>query len=129
MLIHNQGAAQRNHHQNAEQAAEDRHQHDAREFEIESENHDRRHGHAKAERDRFARGTGSLHNVVFQNVRVAQTHCGEKSKERDRNHRDRNRSAYRQSDFENEIKRRSAENHSQQSSDDQGKRREFPKVH
>ena len=41
---------QRNHHQNAEQSAEHRHQNDARDFEIESENQNGRHRDADAER-------------------------------------------------------------------------------
>ena len=55
MLRDNQGAPQRNHHEDAEQSAQHSNQHDAREFEVEAQDHDRRHRHANAEGDRFAR--------------------------------------------------------------------------
>ena len=51
VLLHDERAAQRNHHQDSNQSAEDRDQHDARDFEIEPENHDRRHRHAETEGD------------------------------------------------------------------------------
>ena len=72
MLRDDERAAQRNHHQDAQQSAQDRHQHHARDFEIESEDHDRRHRHADAERDRFARRARRLHDVVFEDRGVAQ---------------------------------------------------------
>ena len=64
-------AAQRDHHQDAEQAAEHRDQHHARDLEVEAEDHDRRHGHADAEGDRFAGRAGGLHDVVLEDRRVA----------------------------------------------------------
>ena len=51
VLLHDERAAQRDHHQNANQSAESRDQHDACDLEIEPENHDRRHGHAETEGD------------------------------------------------------------------------------
>ena len=51
VLLHDERAAQRNHHQDSNQSAENRDQHDARDLEIESENHDRRHGYAETEGD------------------------------------------------------------------------------
>ncbi len=51
VLLHDERAAQRNHHQDSDQSAENRDQHDARDLEIEPENHDRRHGHAETEGD------------------------------------------------------------------------------
>ena len=54
MLRDNQSAAQRNHHQDSEQTAEQRDQHHARDFKIQAENHDGRHGYADTESDRLA---------------------------------------------------------------------------
>ncbi len=73
MLFDDQRAAQRNHHQNAEQAAQHRHQQHAANFQIEAQDHDGGHGDADAERDRFAGRTRSLDDVVFQNGSVLKT--------------------------------------------------------
>ena len=51
VLGDDQSAAQRNHHQDPEQAAKHRDQHYARDFKIQSQNHNRRHGYADTERD------------------------------------------------------------------------------
>ena len=51
MILHNQRTAQRNHHQDAEQAAEQGHDHHAAKFEIETKDQDGRHRHADAERE------------------------------------------------------------------------------
>ena len=51
VLLHDERATQRNHHQDSDQSAQNRDQHDARNLEIEPENHDRRHGHAETEGD------------------------------------------------------------------------------
>ena len=72
MLMNDERAPERDHHQNAQQSAQNRHQHHARDLEIEPENHDRGHGHAETEGDRFARRAGGLHDVVLENGRIAQ---------------------------------------------------------
>ena len=123
VLLDDERAAQRDHHQNAEQTAERRDEHHARDLEIEPEDHDRGHRDAETERDRFARRSGGLHDVVLENGRVARAELGEEPEERDRNDRDRNRRADRQSDLEDQIKRRSAEDHAEQRADDQRARR------
>ena len=51
MFSHNQGAPQRDHHQNAEQSTEHRDEHGSCDFEIEPENHDGRHGDTETKRD------------------------------------------------------------------------------
>ena len=51
VLLHDERAAQRNHHQDSNQPAEDGDQHDARDLEIEPENHDRRHRYPETEGD------------------------------------------------------------------------------
>src|SRR5581483_7311764 len=53
VLLHDERAPQRNHHENAEQSAEDRDEHHARDLEIEAEDENRRHRDADAERDRL----------------------------------------------------------------------------
>ena len=50
---------------------------------------------------------------------------GKKPEERDRNDRDRNRRADRQTDFKHEIKRRRAEDHPEQRADDERQRRQL----
>ena len=90
VLRHNQSPPQRNHHQNSEQPAQQRHEHHARDFEIQTKNHDRRHRHAHAEGDRHARGPCGLNDVVFEDRRVTQTDFGKETKQGDRNDRHRN---------------------------------------
>ena len=104
MLINDQCAPQRDHHQNAEQAASNRNEHDACDFQIETEDKYCRHGHPQTERDGFAGRAGSLHNIIFEDRRVAQTELGKEPEKRDRKDSDRNGRAYRQPYFEHEIK-------------------------
>ena len=66
MLLDDERPAQRDHHQDAEQAAEDRDDHHPADVHLEAEDHEGGHGHADAERDRLAGRAGRLHNVVFQ---------------------------------------------------------------
>ncbi|HET7379720.1 MAG TPA: hypothetical protein VFJ24_06750 [Gaiellales bacterium] len=103
MLRDDQRAAQRNHHQDAEQSAEDRHEHHARELEIEAEDQDRRHRDADAECDRLACRSRGLNNVVFENRRVAQAEFRQDSKKCDRNHGDRDRRADGQTDLQHKV--------------------------
>jgi len=67
-----QGAAQGDHHQDAEQRAEHGHQGDASDLQVEAENEDRGHGDAEAERDRLARRARGLHDVVLEDGGIAQ---------------------------------------------------------
>ncbi len=78
MLRDNQRPAQRDHHQNSQQPAEERDEHHAADLEIEPEDHDCGHRHAQAERDGFARGAGGLNDVVFKDRGVASTELGPK---------------------------------------------------
>jgi hypothetical protein len=73
MLLHDERAAQRNHHEDAEQSAEHRDENDARHFEIEAEDENRRHGHAHAKRDGLACRAGGLHDVVFEHGGIAHS--------------------------------------------------------
>ena len=75
-----QRAAQRDHHQDAEQAAEHRDQHHARDLQVEAEDQDRRHRDADAEGDRLARRAGGLHDVVLEDRRVAAARASTSSR-------------------------------------------------
>jgi len=68
VFLHDERAAERNHHQDAEQSAEHRHEHHAADFPVEPENHDGRHRDAEAERDGFTGRAGGLDDVVFENA-------------------------------------------------------------
>ena len=119
VLSHNQGPAQGDHHQNAQQAAEQTHEHDPRDLQIETEDQDRRHRHAQAKRNRFTGGTRGLDNVVLENGGIASAEFGPEPEQGERNHRHWDRRANRQPDFENQVKRRRPENHPQQRAHDQ----------
>ena len=83
MLLHNQRAAQRNHHQDAEQPAQNGDQHHPRKLKVETENHDRRHRYANAKSDRFAGRARGLHDVVFKNRCFCDANLAQNSKETD----------------------------------------------
>jgi hypothetical protein len=59
-------AAQRNHHQDAQQPTEQSHERHAGDFQIKTKNQDRWHRDADAEGDGFARRAGGLDDVVFE---------------------------------------------------------------
>lgn len=82
MLRHNQCPSERNHHQNAEQCAQYRHQQHAGDLEIKTENENGRHCHTHTERNRFTRRTGRLHDVVLKNCRIAPAGTCIQSEER-----------------------------------------------
>ncbi len=69
VLLDDERPAQRDHHQDPQQAAEHRDQHHPRDLEVEAEDHDRRHGDADAEGDRLAGRPGRLHDVVLEDRR------------------------------------------------------------
>ena len=71
MLLDDERPPQRDHHQDAEQAAQHRHDHDAADVHLEAEQHQGRHGDADAEGDRLAGRAGRLHDVVFEDGRPA----------------------------------------------------------
>ena len=71
MLLDDERPPQRDHHQDAEQAAEHRDDHDAGQVHVEAEEHQGRHRHADAEGDRLAGRAGRLDDVVFEDRRRA----------------------------------------------------------
>ena len=125
VLLHDQGAAQRDHHQYAQQAAQDRHQHHAADLQVEAQDHDRRHGDADAKGDGLAGRAGRLDDVVLQDARVAETQTSREAEQGQGDHRDRDRRAHRQADLEHQIEGRGAEDDSQQHPHDQGNRRQL----
>ncbi len=72
VLLHNQLAAQRDHEQHAQPAANQRQHKDARVFEVEAKKDQRGQRKDHAGCNRLARVAGRLHNVVFENRRAAQ---------------------------------------------------------
>ena len=103
VLLHDERAAQRNHHENAEQSAEHRDKHDARDFQVEAQYENRRHRDADAERNRLTGGASCLHDVVFENRGIAPAHLGEEPEERDRNDRHGDGRADGQPHFEHQV--------------------------
>src|SRR6266536_966433 len=110
MFSNDERAAQWNHHQYAEQSAQNRHEHYAGDFEIKTEDQDRRHRYAETESDGLARRTGGLDDVILQNVGITETELRNQTKDRDGDDGDRNRGAHGQAHFEDEIQRRRTEN-------------------
>jgi hypothetical protein len=125
VLRDDQCTPKRDHHQNAEKAAKRCYQHHTCEFQVEAEDQDCRHRHADAESDGFARGSGSLHDIVLQDRCIAKPEFRERPEQSDRNHSDRDRCADRQSNLQHQVKRGSPEDHSEDGSHDQGKYRQF----
>ena len=77
VLLDDERPAERNHHQNAEQAAQHRDDQDPRDFQLESEDHHGGHGHAHAESDRLAGRAGGLDDVVLQDASPGERRtCG-----------------------------------------------------
>ena len=109
MLGDDQGAAQRDHHEDAEQTAQHRDEHDARDLEVEPENHDRRHRHADPEGDGFPCASRRLNDVVLEDRRVLHPQLRGEPEERDRDDGDRNRGADRESHLEDEVQGRRTE--------------------
>ena len=66
MLGDNERPTQRDHHEYAQEAAEQPYEHDPADLKVEAENHDGRHSDTEPEGDGFARRAGGLHNVVLQ---------------------------------------------------------------
>ena len=69
MLLDDESAPQRDHHQDAEQAPQHGHQHHARPFQLVTQEHQGRHRRPDAEGDRLARRAGRLDDVVLQDRR------------------------------------------------------------
>ena len=74
MLLDDQGATQWNHHEDSEHAAKCRDQKHPRQFQIETKNKNRGHGHAETKGQRFTSRACSLHDIVFEDRRVLESH-------------------------------------------------------
>ena len=86
MLLHDELAAQRNHEEHAEPAADQREKEDARVFEIEAEKDQRRQSEDDAGSDGLAGVARGLDDVVFKDRSAAK-----RAQHADGEHRDRNR--------------------------------------
>src|SRR5688572_20432126 len=122
MLRDDERPAQRNHHENSKQSTKYGDEHYARDLEIESKYQDCRHRDSDAERDRLTRGARRLYDIVLKDRRFASAEPREKLEQRDGDDGDRDRRAYRQSDLENEVKRRRSEDQAEQGPHDQRQR-------
>jgi len=117
-FIDDQRAAQRDHHQDAEQTAEHRDQDHLPDLEVVAEDQKGRHGDADAERDALARAAGGLRDVVFKDGRAADAEdLAEGPEDGDREHRDRDRRADRQADLEHQVHRAGAKDEAEQGAD------------
>ena len=125
MLSHDERAAERNHHQDAEQSAEQAHQHHTADLEVETQDHNRRHGDAEAEGDGFTAGTGSLDDVILEDRRVATAEFRPKTEQGERNHRHRDGGADGDADLEHEVERRGAKKNAQQGANNERSRCEL----
>ena len=85
VLLDDQLSPQRNHEEDAQQAAQQRQQKDARVFQVEAEKDQRRQGEDDAGGDRLAGVAGGLDNIIFQDRSAA-----EGAQDADRKHGDGN---------------------------------------
>jgi hypothetical protein len=120
VLVDDHGAAHGDHHQDAQQAAEDTDQHDSGDFQVEAEDQDGGHGHAQAEGQRFAGRTGRLRDAVFQDRRILAAHLLGQAEQGDGDHGDGNRGADGQAHLQHQVERGGAEDHPQDDAHEQG---------
>jgi hypothetical protein len=76
VLLYDKSPAQRDHHQDSQQAAQARHQHDTREFQVITQNHHGWHGHTDPKCDRFTGRACGLNNVILKNGRSRKAKLG-----------------------------------------------------
>ena len=126
VVLHDMRPPQRDHHQDAEDRAEQADEQHACQLEVEAEDENRGHRHAHAERDGLTRRAGRLRDVVFENRRVAPADLRPGAEQRQRNHGDRDRRADGQADLEHEVERRRAEHHTEDGAGDDGAQGKFP---
>ncbi len=127
VLLDDQGAAERDHHQDAQEAAQDRHQHHPGDLHVETQDHDRGHGDAEAEGDGFPRRTRGLDDVVLQDGGLGDPQPLQQAEKGDRDHRYGDRGRDRQADLEHQVERGGPEHHAQQRADDQMRDGQFRK--
>ena len=125
VLLNDEGPAQRDHHQDSKQSAQQRHQHHPADLQVETEDHDRRHGDADAKGDALAGRTGGLNDVVLEHGGRPQPEASENAEQGDGDDGDGDRGADRQPDFQHQVERRGAEDDPQQHADDERRRGQF----
>ncbi len=120
---------QRDHHQDAQQAAQHGHEHHPRPFHLVAQQDQRGHRGADAEGDRLARRAGRLHHVILQDRRPTHAEGARQAPEdRDRQHSHRDRRRDRHPHLEEQVQRRRAEDDPQQRADDYRGERQLGRV-
>ncbi len=122
VLFDDQLAAQRHHEQDAQPSAQQREREDSPEgeFGAEAEEDQRGNGEHHPGGERFARGAGGLHDVVFEDGGAA-----ERAKDADGQHRDGNRSGNGESRAQADIDGDGAEEQAEERAQDHRADREF----
>ena len=124
MLLFDEGAAQRHHHQHAEDAPGNREERDLQVVEVRrsvrDQEDERRNREHDARGERLAGRADRLHDVVFENRR-----CAEPLEDRDRQHRDRDRRADGEAGPQAEIDRRCPEQQAEERAEDDRAEREL----
>ena len=128
MLGDDERAPEGDHHENAEQAAEQADEHDTANLQVEAQDHDGRHRHAEAEGDGLAGRAGGLDDVVLEDGGILTAELGPEPEEGERDHRDGDGCADGQANLEDEVEGGGAEDHAQQSAEDDGAHGEFAHV-
>ena len=128
-FLHDERPPQRDHHQDAEQAAQDGDQDHLADLHVVAEDEQGRHGDAHAEGDALAGAAGGLGDVVLQDGRAADAeHLGEGAEDGDGEHRDGDAGADGEADLEHQVHRAGAEEQAEERADDQRHRRQLGDV-
>ena len=114
VLLDDELAAQRDHEQNAEPAAEERQRKDAARLKIVAEKDERGQGEDDARRDGLARVSRGLHDVVFQDAGPAK-----RPQDRDREHCDGYARGDRQPGAQPNVHRHRAKDHAEERAQDE----------
>jgi len=125
VLLHDEGPTERDHHEHAEQAAEDGDERDADVLEIVAENEQRGHGDAYAEGNRLTGGARGLDDVIFEDRGAAAKERAEHAEKRDREDGDGDGGRDGQANLEDKVEGRSAENDAEDGAADDGGPGEF----
>ena len=123
VLLHNELAAQRNHEQHAEPAADQRQHEDARVLEIEAEKDQRRQREDDARGDGLAGVAGGLDDVVLKNRGAA-----EGAQDADGEHRDGDRGGDGEAGAQAHVDGDGAEDEAEEAAQQNGAKRELGRI-
>ena len=128
VLLHDQVAAQRDHHQDAQDAAAEREQQRARPVHLEAEQHERGQGERHARRDRLPRGAGGLHDGVLEDRGApARQDPRERAEDRDGEDGDGDGGGDGEADAQRQVDGRGAEDEPEDRAQDERARRQLGK--